>query len=73
MSPRPNLLTLAEAADLLSVTPAAMYTMRARGYGPVAYRLGDGPRAQLRYAEADVLAWLDARREDPADHLQHVG
>lgn len=64
-----RLLTLAQACEFLGITRAAMYSMRARGAGPVAYRMGDGPRARLRFREADVIAWLEAHREDPAERL----
>lgn len=68
-----QLLTIEEAAKLLGLTRQGMYSARARGTGPPAYRLGPGPRSQLRYRASDIDAWLERHRDDPADRLTPTG
>jgi hypothetical protein len=63
----PNLvrvmLTQEEAADLLSISPATLATWRCTGrYDLPFVRIG---RA-IRYLEADVLAFINKRRHEPA-------
>ena len=54
----PELLTPAEAADLLRTTEATLAVWRSTGrHGIPFVKLG---RA-VRYRRADLLAWLDAR------------
>lgn len=65
-----QLLTIEEAARILGLTPQAMYSARGRGTGPVAYRLGPGPRSKLRYRASDIEAWLESHRDDSADRLR---
>jgi excisionase family DNA binding protein len=48
-----------ELADYLGVPLQTVYRWRNRGGGPPAMRVG----RHLRYAEGDVVRWLDARRE----------
>ncbi len=56
-----TLLTLDELAVMLQKTPAAVRRMRERGQLPPAVVLG----RSLRWDEADVLRWLEDRKEVP--------
>ena len=55
-----ELLTVAELAELLKVTPQTIYAWRAERHGPPAVKLND--RA-IRFRRCDVDAWLEARSE----------
>lgn len=57
-----NLLTIQQAAELLQVSVGAMNTWRQKGTGPPFHRLGDGPKAPIRYDPGDIAAWLEARK-----------
>ena len=51
-----------QAAKLAGdVEPATMNKWRARGKGPVFYKLA----GKVRYKRADVLAWIESCRVDP--------
>lgn len=52
-----QLLTVAELAELLRVTPATIYGLRYRGDAPPAVRIG----RELRFDPAAVHAWLAGR------------
>ncbi len=52
-------MTVEEVADLLRVPPASIYRWRYESRGPVAYRIG----RFLRFDRADVLAWIEGRRD----------
>ncbi len=53
-----RLLTVAELAGLLSMTPNALYSMRYRGEGPKWVRTS---KRTVRYRPEDVDAWLEER------------
>ncbi|KHL03198.1 helix-turn-helix transcriptional regulator [Sinomonas humi] len=57
----PPLLDLRELSAYLGVPVSTIYDWRARGLGPRAYRFGK----HLKFAVADVTAWIEAQR-DPA-------
>jgi excisionase family DNA binding protein len=52
-----NLMTPQELAHALKVPVATVYQWRYRGLGPRGRRVG----RHLRFAEADVKAWLEQR------------
>lgn len=52
----PILLTSAEVARALKVTPSTLCHWRARGFGPRVFWIGPG---SPRYRREDVLAWLE--------------
>jgi predicted DNA-binding transcriptional regulator AlpA len=54
------LLTIAEAARLLHLTPAALYKYRSRGEGPRGYNIGK----RVLFTSDDIASWVTARRED---------
>ena len=54
-----RLLTAQEVADILGVPITTLYQWRSRGHGPVGYRVG----RHVRYASADVHAWLERQRD----------
>ncbi|MDP9389120.1 MAG: helix-turn-helix domain-containing protein [Actinomycetota bacterium] len=58
------LLTLDELAAMLQKSPTAVRRMRERRQLPPAVVLGD---RSVRWIEADVVRWLEARREVPPD------
>jgi len=55
----PRLLTIKQVADRLTVSVGCLRAWRIRGEGPPAIRVGSA----LRWAEREVDAWLNARRE----------
>ena len=55
-----KLLTLPETAALLRCTPRHLLRLRQQPDFPRPYRIGEHT---VRYAEADVLAWLSRRQE----------
>lgn len=57
-SSNPNLLTVTEVAERLSVSPAWVY---AHKHELGAIRLGDGPKARLRFHVGAVVAGLTGR------------
>lgn len=52
----PVMLTSAEVARALRVTPSTLCHWRARGFGPRVFWVGPG---SPRYLREDVLEWLD--------------
>jgi excisionase family DNA binding protein len=55
---RPELLTEAEAADLLTVSVQTMARWRKEGEGPPWFRLG----GRVRYRRDELLSWLEQQR-----------
>ena len=55
-----RLWSIDDLAEFLGVSKSTVYDWRNRGDGPVAHRLGK----HLKYARADVDAWLATRRDD---------
>jgi hypothetical protein len=53
-----RLLTTAEAAAVLSLSPRTLEGLRRRGGGPTFVALS---RNAVRYRAADLRAWIDAR------------
>ena len=58
-APPGALLTTAEAAVILSLSPRTLEQLRVKGDGPPYFALG---RRAVRYRRSDLDAWLDARR-----------
>ena len=54
-----RLLSTAELAAFLGIPVTTVYDWRTRGCGPAAFKIGK----HLRFKTADVLAWLDDRKE----------
>ncbi|WP_454756887.1 helix-turn-helix transcriptional regulator [Cupriavidus campinensis] len=59
-----KLLTNTQTAELLGLRSNTLEIWRTQGRGPVFRKIG---RA-VRYAEADVLAWLDAQTRTSTSH-----
>lgn len=57
--PQPELLTIAEAAELLRAPVATLRYWRHRHIGPRSFRLG----RRVLYRRDDVTAWIDAQLE----------
>ena len=57
--PASELLTIAEAAELLRAPVATLRYWRHLGTGPRSFRLG----RRVLYRRRDLHAWIDARRE----------
>lgn len=57
-------LTAAEVAEALRLPIKSFYGQRSAGRGPRGYRIGK----RLVFAESDVLAWLEAHRDDAPSH-----
>lgn len=58
-----ELLSVAQLAELLGITPASVYGMRSTRRGPVAMKVG----RRLLFRRADVEAWLSERRDPDAE------
>jgi len=58
-----RLWSIDDLAEFLGVSASTIYDWRSHGKGPVAYRLGK----HLKYARADVDAWLSTRRDNTLD------
>ena len=56
----PELLTIAEAVQLLRTPVATLRYWRHRNTGPCSFRLG----RRVLYRRDDLLAWIDAQRAD---------
>lgn len=64
MNRNDELLTVAQVLTLLGDVPLrTFYRWREIGKAPTAVRL---PNRELRFWRSEVLAWLDAHREDAA-------
>ena len=57
-----TLLSNAEAAALLGITPDTLKFWRHKGRGPAFVKFGDTPRSGVGYDPADVAAWIAARK-----------
>lgn len=57
-----RLLSVPELADYLGISQKSVYALRYRGEGPRAVKIGK----QLRFAPADVDAWLAQRAAEDA-------
>jgi predicted DNA-binding transcriptional regulator AlpA len=51
---QPDLMRVDEVAELLRMTPRALYSMRYRGYGPPSFRMG----RRVVYRREALLAWI---------------
>jgi excisionase family DNA binding protein len=58
----PELLTIAEAADVLRTPVATLRYWRHQGIGPRSFRLG----RRVLYRRDDLRAWIAAQRERAA-------
>jgi len=58
MSPKPDIITSAEAAAMLGVSPSTLATYRYRGTSPKFTKIG---HRTVVYSRADVLAFIKAR------------
>jgi hypothetical protein len=60
-----------EASSFLSTPVRTLQTWRYRGQGPKYLRIGDGPKARVRYTLAELQAWPRRRGHrvvpDPAN------
>ena len=54
-----KLLTTAEAAAFLRLSPRTLEDMRLNGTGPRYNKLGPSKRARVVYREEDLLAWVN--------------
>lgn len=53
-----GLLTTAEAADYLRLSPRTLEDMRVTGRGPRYFKLGPGKRSKVVYRREELDAWL---------------
>lgn len=58
---REPLVPLRPVLDYTGLTASAYYSLRHRGEGPPAYRLGK----RLMHRMSEVEAWVESRRDDP--------
>ena len=57
-----NLLTTAEAAELLNTPAATLRGWRHQGIGPTSFSMG----ALVRYRREDIMDWLNSRYQQSA-------
>ncbi len=62
MPETPELLTEAEAAELLTVSISTMIRWRREGTGPPWFRLGGRHAGAVRYRRDELLQWLEEQR-----------
>ncbi len=60
MEQRETLVPLGPVLDYTGLTPSGFYSMRHRGAGPPAYRIGK----KLMFRWSDVEAWVETRRDE---------
>jgi excisionase family DNA binding protein len=58
-----QLLSRQQAADLLAVPPKTLARWASLGQGPAYFKVG----RHARYRQADLEAWLAARRHEPTE------
>lgn len=64
---RDDMLTSAETAAYLGMHVTALETWRKRGKpGPTYVRLGDGPKARVRYPAGLLFDWIQAQTVNPS-------
>ena len=61
-----KLLTTVDAARILSVNPDTLRRWRYEGIGPDYVKLGNGPKAQVRYDEAVLEAYIRENTRVPS-------
>lgn len=57
-TPAERLLTTAEAAEVLGLSPAFLANMRVKGGGPCFFKLGHA----VRYSREQLLEWVNGRQ-----------
>jgi hypothetical protein len=60
-----NLLTEAEVAPLLGVSPATLRSWRCRGIGPTYVKMGRGTKSPVRYNRVDLEQFIVQCRHVP--------
>ena len=65
-------LSNAETALLLGIKPETLEIWRIRARGPRYRKLGTSKQSPVRYAEADVIAWIDANAFQSTSEQQHA-
>ena len=63
-TPRPNLLSAREAAELLNITEATLRFWRCKGKGPRYIKFGASKQSGVAYYADDIDAWLAERKFD---------
>jgi hypothetical protein len=58
---RQVLLTEEEAAKVCGLTKGSMRQMRYTGDGPAFIRMGEGPKAPIRYEREELMMWIATR------------
>jgi Helix-turn-helix domain len=58
LDPKGKLVTTAEAAELLRMSPRTLENMRVDGDGPRYHKLGPGRRAKVVYRIVDLDTWI---------------
>ncbi len=56
----PELLTPAQAAELLAIGTRTLWRYSQSGQAPRPIKIGTGRNAPVRYRRAELLDWLDA-------------
>jgi len=56
-----QLLTTAQAAALIAMSPKSLRCMRCDRTGPRCLKLGSGKQARVSYRRSDLEAWIRAR------------
>jgi hypothetical protein len=63
-----GLLTTAEAARVLRLSPRTLERLRVQGTGPRFLKLGSGVRARVLYDPLDLRAWIERRYASTSEY-----
>lgn len=61
MDTKRSLLTTAEAAQFLRLSPRTLERLRVQGTGPLFLKLGPGIRSRVLYDSVDLRSWIERR------------
>lgn len=59
-----DLITSKQAAELLHRSTGTLRNWRSQGKGPSPIRLSDKPNGAVLYVRSEVIAFIEAHRED---------
>jgi hypothetical protein len=68
-----HLLTEAQASEVSTIPCGTLRHWRSIGVGPNYVKLGDGPKARVRYKMAELVAFVERGERNPNDRGIHGG
>lgn len=64
-----RLLTTAEAAQFLRLSPRTLERLRVQGTGPCFLKIGPGMRARVLYDSEDLHRWIDRKYSATSEYV----